>query len=360
ADWLSAHWDELQQAGFTLEMPVFEDKKISLAPASWSQEVLMERDWFDVRIVVQVGEFKFPFSKLAAHIRDNDRFFPLPDGTFFLIPAEWMSRFHGLAHLGKTEGESLRLAKSQRPLLASLGLADSPELAEKQAVEFQHSSLLTANLRPYQEAGTRWLAQHYHEGLGACLADDMGLGKTLQTLAILLFAKEKRKETDAAAASLFDDFQPLQALVILPASLVFNWEKEVKKFAPLLQICKHVGQSRTKDARLLRRFDLVLTTYQTAQRDLDLLRKIEWEYVVLDESQYIKNPESQAFKAIGELTARHKVSLSGTPIENSLRDLWAQMQFLNPGMLGSLPFFKKHFIQPIEKQGDETKKEELR
>jgi non-specific serine/threonine protein kinase len=156
------------------------------------------------------------------------------------------------------------------------------------------------------------------------------------------------------------DFIPLKSLIVLPSSLVFNWEREVKKFAPGISICKHIGAQRTKDARILARYDLVLTTYQTARMDMDLLRKIEWEYVVLDESQYIKNPESAVFKAVGELVAKHKISLSGTPIENSLADLWAQMQFLNPGMLGSFGYFKKHFIQPIEKRQDEVKKAELR
>jgi non-specific serine/threonine protein kinase len=232
--------------------------------------------------------------------------------------------------------------------------------------------LLKAELRPYQLAGAQWLAQHYHEGLGACLADDMGLGKTLQTLAILLFAKEKQSGKAATATgvqpSLFDgpalgaasNLVPLQALILLPASLVFNWEREIKKFAPGISVCRHVGPGRTKDGRILGRYDLVLTTYQTAQRDLDLLKKIDWEYIVLDESQYIKNPQSGIFKAVGELPAKHKISLSGTPIENSLSDLWAQMQFLNPGMLGSFSYFKKHFIKAIEKQEDTLKKAELR
>ena len=377
-EWLSANRPRLEEAGFALEAPVFDDKKISLVPSSWTQEVRQVNDWFDLRIVIRAGSFEFPFSKLVSYIRDGERFFPLPDGTFFLIPAEWMAKFHGLAHLGKLDGDDLRLAKSQRPLLESLGLAEMAEPAEKEEVNFQISTMLKATLRPYQETGARWLAQHYHEGLGACLADDMGLGKTLQTLAILLFAKEKRtanpnssiQNPKSPPSSLFDqpgpaiphtsNLIPLQALILLPASLVFNWEREIKKFAPGITVCRHVGPQRTKDARILGRYDIVLTTYQTAKRDLVFLKKNEWEYVVLDESQYIKNPQSGIFKAVGELAARHKVSLSGTPIENSLSDLWAQMQFLNPGMLGSFTYFKKHFIKPIEKQEDEVKKDELR
>ena len=376
AEWLSDHRKTLEAAGFTLEMPVFEDRKISLLPASWSQEVRQENDWFDLRIIIRAGDFEFPFSKIVSYIRDHDRFFPLPDGTFFILPEEWMTRFHGLAHLGKTDGDNLRLSKSQRPLLESLGLADDAALTEVEKVDFQPSSLLKATLRPYQLEGAQWLAQHFQDRLGACLADDMGLGKTLQTLAVLLFAKEQAASDQPTTnnpevnsgritnpqPTLFDEpeFTPLKALILLPASLVFNWDQEVKKFAPVMTVCRHVGPQRTKDARILGRYDIVLTTYQTTQRDLDLLNKISWEFVVLDESQYIKNPQSQIFKAVGELPARHKISLSGTPIENSLSDLWAQMQFLNPGMLGSFKYFQTHYIKPIEKQDDEVKKEDLR
>ncbi|MCC6723575.1 MAG: DEAD/DEAH box helicase [Saprospiraceae bacterium] len=366
-EWLRSNTAALSEAGFTLETPVFEDKKISLASAEWTQEVVQENDWFDLRIRVRVGEWEFPFAKLINHIRTENPWYELPDGSFFIIPQEWMAKFHGLAHLGQLDGDELRLAKSQKPLLEGLGLnvlADS-SLIPHPSSPFEVPSLLKADLRPYQLEGAAWLANHYREHLGACLADDMGLGKTLQTLAVLLHAKEQRKPAIAkpTTMTLFaeaEEFVPLQCLIVLPSSLVFNWEREVKKFAPGISICKHIGAQRTKDARILARYDLVLTTYQTARMDMDLLRKIEWEYVVLDESQYIKNPESAVFKAVGELVAKHKISLSGTPIENSLADLWAQMQFLNPGMLGSFGYFKKHFIQPIEKRQDEVKKAELR
>ena len=370
---LSALRNELETAGFQLELPDFEDKKINLLPASWEQEVVQENDWFDLRIKIKVGKFEFPFARLISHIRDNDRFYELPDGTYFLIPLEWMTRFHGLAHLGKLSGEKLRLSKSQRPLLESLGLAEEAHLTQKEETPFTLPKLLNATLRPYQLEGVKWLANHYEENLGACLADDMGLGKTLQTLVVLLLAKERLKVDGRRLTvdggpqmDLFGevadsgDFVPLKALVILPASLVFNWEREVKKFAPGLTTCNHTGPKRTKDTRLLERYDLVFTTYQTARRDLDFLQKITWEYVVLDESQYIKNPQSGVFKAVGELNANHRVSLSGTPIENSLSDLWAQMEFLNPGMLGSFNYFKKHFIRPIEKLDDDNMKDELR
>ncbi len=360
--WLSEKSVALAEAGFTLDMPVFEDKKISLRTAEWTQDVQLVNDWFDLRITVRVGEYEFPFARLINHIRTENRWYELPDGSFFIIPAEWMARFHGLAHLGQLDGDDLRLVKSQRPLLEGLGLSiDATELITHNSSPFEVPSLLKADLRPYQLEGASWLANHYQENLGACLADDMGLGKTLQTLAVLLHAKEQLEQPSSDPNRPHTpDLIPLKCLIVLPSSLVFNWEREVKKFAPGISICKHIGSGRTKDVRILSRYDLVLTTYQTARLDMAFLKKIEWEYMVLDESQYIKNPESAVFKAVGDLVAKHKISLSGTPIENSLSDLWAQMQFLNPGMLGSFGYFKKHFIKPIEKQEDEVKKAELR
>ncbi|MCF8243848.1 MAG: DEAD/DEAH box helicase [Saprospiraceae bacterium] len=369
-EWLRSNAAALAEAGFTLDLPVFEDKKISLRSAEWTQDVQLVNDWFDLRITVRVGEYEFPFARLINHIRTENRWYELPDGSFFIIPAEWMARFHGLAHLGQLDGDELRLAKSQRPLLEGMGNWEIEKLEIEDQPVFEVPALLKADLRPYQLEGASWLANHYRENLGACLADDMGLGKTLQTLAVLLHAKtvlgigDSVLETEGTPNELpIPNTQyliPLKALIVLPSSLVFNWEREVKKFAPGITICKHIGSGRTKDVRILSRFDLVLTTYQTARLDMAFLKKIEWEYVVLDESQYIKNPESAVFKAVGELVAKHKISLSGTPIENSLADLWAQMQFLNPGMLGSFGYFKKHFIKPIEKQEDELKKAELR
>jgi len=149
-------------------------------------------------------------------------------------------------------------------------------------------------------------------------------------------------------------------LIIMPASLLFNWQAEFNKFAPHLFIKKHAGPKRDKTSQTLLSHDVILTSYQTALRDIDLLTSVEWMYVILDESQYIKNPASKIFTAIQSLQADHKISLSGTPIENSLSDLWAQMQFINPEILGSLSFFKKHFQKPIEKEQDESLIDELK
>lgn len=375
-EWLAIHKAELEESGFQVGIPQVGEKTISLVSPNITIEVSTDNDWFDLKGMVSVGEYQFPFLDLAKYIRDGNRFFPLPSGRYFLIPEEWMARYKEVSNFGQRTGEKLRLTKSQYTLLETLDIPMPEDLDNAIDESYEPSPLLKAQLRPYQLEGVQWLARLYKQDLGACLADDMGLGKTLQTIAILLYAKEQRSQQENATEApivskgnqlgLFapagdEDFlQPLHALIVLPASLLFNWESEIKKFVPAFSIYQHFGPKRFRDARLLARFDVILTTYQTALRDVELLEQLEYEYIVLDESQQIKNRESKVFKAINRLQAKHKLSLSGTPIENSLSDLWSQMQFINEGLLGSFNFFKKEFIIPIEKQQDEERKDKLR
>lgn len=372
-EWLGKQRKEIEKAGFKLILPEIDGKRIQLVPPQLDLVSTQENDWFDIHGEVQAGEFQIPFKKLIPYIKEGNRFYPLPDGTYFLIPEEWMNKYKDLAKFANTKEGKVRLTKSQFTLLEEIE-DQAPQIEEKVDVNFRPSPLLKAELRPYQLAGVQWLVNLYHNQLGACLADDMGLGKTLQTIAVLLHAKENKALPEAATASAgpstqLDLFQPppdagflksLNALVILPASLVFNWAQELNKFAPSLSIYQHTGTKRYKDPRLILRFDVILTTYQTALRDAELLQNIEFEYIILDESQQIKNRESKIFQAINQFPAKYKISLSGTPIENSLSDLWSQMQFINPDLLGGFSFFKREFITPIEKGQDEEKKDRLR
>ncbi|MFK8164284.1 MAG: DEAD/DEAH box helicase [Lewinella sp.] len=380
--WLLENTHALEQADVEVVRTEEAGSQFSTLEGVISLDVQEDNDWLDLKGKIVVGPHEIPFAKIVRFIQKEERRFPLPDGDIFLIPEEWFAKYRPGLQFAKVEGKKVRMARSQAPLLAPLGLevGDTAQAAAM-AEAFRPSSKLRAELRPYQLEGARWLVRHHHEQLGACLADDMGLGKTLQTIAVLLYAKE-RLGADAGAAEglkskeapgpapqldLFaqpaadEEFlQPLRALVVLPASLVFNWRNELERFAPSLTVETHTGQQRTKDARILRRFDVVLTTYQTALRDKEVLEQINFEYIVLDESQQIKNRQSKVFKALNELQANHRISLSGTPIENSLSDLWSQMQFINPGLLRHFAFFKKAFITPIELHDDELKKEQLR
>jgi SNF2-related domain/Helicase conserved C-terminal domain/Bacterial SNF2 helicase associated len=374
--WLAQHKTALETAGFSLELPEVEGKAIALLLGQLQLDSTAQTDWFDVRGKVQAGSFSFPFKALWQHLRKRDRFYRLPDDTFFLIPEAWLARYAELAEAA-SEGpdEALRLPKALFTVLQTAGLdaegsgAELPHIDPEQ-IEYAVSPDLNATLRPYQLLGVKWLVGHYRAGFGACLADDMGLGKTLQTIALLLHAKAKQAANGAAplpgAAPQLDLFQsyqttlkPLKALVILPASLVFNWQNELRHFAPSLLVCAHTGPKRGADARALSGYDVVLTTYHTARQDLELLQKVGWHVMVLDESQQIKNRASEISKVVLSLEADCKVSLSGTPIENSLSDLWTQMEFINPATLGSFKYFKEKFLLPIEKQNDPVAKEQL-
>ena len=211
-------------------------------------------------------------------------------------------------------------------------------------------------LRPYQRRGFSWLAFLRRWGFGACLADDMGLGKTIQTIALLL--QERQGRATAAGHS-----GPNPALLICPTSVVGNWQREVQRFAPSLQVMVHHGSDRLSGAgfeEAARRHDLVVSSYALARRDAELLTTIDWSDVILDEAQNIKNPSAKQTQAIRKLPAQFRVALTGTPVENRLGELWSIMQFLNPGYLGSQRAFQEDFARPIERGGDQEAAQRLR
>ncbi|MGK7890644.1 MAG: SNF2-related protein [Leptolyngbyaceae cyanobacterium] len=205
-------------------------------------------------------------------------------------------------------------------------------------------------LRPYQVRGMSWLQFLVQWGLGACLADDMGLGKTVQLIALLLHLKE----TDALQ-------RPI--LLVCPTSVLGNWEREAKRFGPDLRVQIHHGGDRAQGstfAKSTQKLDLIITSYALVQRDAKTLRQVEWQGVVLDEAQNIKNAEAKQSKAVRELDSEFRIALTGTPVENRLAELWSIIDFLNPGYLGPRNFFQKRFAVPIERYGDTTSLQQLR
>ncbi len=359
--------DAIAESGFEVDAPVINGKEVSLEKQSISLRSSQNADWFDIHGVVKIGDDSVPFAHLLQYIKNTDRYYPLENGTFFLIPKSWMAKYEELAKFGIKDGDHVKIRKSQYSFLEEIEELSSTikqSISEQKEVEYKQSPNLNAKLRPYQEAGVRWLINHQENGLGACLADDMGLGKTLQTIALLSYTKDKNRDNKPKnkkssagqltmfAAEMKEEVNPLQALIILPSSLVFNWKEEIKKFNKTLHVLEFIGTKRRKSWDSLDKFDVILTTYHTVLRDIDKLKTLNWEYVILDESQMIKNKESKMFKAINEIPAENRLSLSGTPIENSLSDLWSQMQFINPEMLGSFSFFKAHYLNPIEKHQD--------
>ncbi|MBE9915266.1 DEAD/DEAH box helicase [Paenibacillus donghaensis] len=211
---------------------------------------------------------------------------------------------------------------------------------------------LKAELRNYQYDGFSWLAFMRRFGLGACLADDMGLGKTVQFITYLLHLKENGGEEE----------QKLPSLLICPTSVLGNWQKELGRFAPSLNVMLHYGSRRSDEEafrREIRHADIVLTSYATATLDQDILKAVAWESLCLDEAQNIKNAQTKQSSAVRSFPARHRIALTGTPIENRLSELWSLYDFMNPGYLGNLRAFSARFIQPIEKERDEERTQQL-
>jgi non-specific serine/threonine protein kinase len=201
-------------------------------------------------------------------------------------------------------------------------------------------------LRPYQVAGFQWLNYLHEVSWGGILADDMGLGKTVQALSFL--------------QHFHTTYNGLKALVVCPTTLIYNWENEIRKFTPTLSYYIHHGPLRSRNIKEWQKSNVIITTYGTLRSDIKLFVAVPLDYVVLDESQAIKNPSSKVTKAAALLNAKHRLCMSGTPLQNNTFDIYAQMNFLNPGMLGTVEFFRQEFAIPIDKLGEEVQKDHLR
>ncbi|HXF61184.1 MAG TPA: DEAD/DEAH box helicase, partial [Caldilineaceae bacterium] len=226
-------------------------------------------------------------------------------------------------------------------------------------------------LRPYQRRGVGWLAHLRYLGLGACLADDMGLGKTVQAIALLLHVREQAAPANGAEQSDAGQNHAGQngagrvppALLICPTSVVANWRHEVERFAPSLRALVHHGNNRLSGAAFVeaaKTHDLIITSYGTARRDIELLKEFVWSDLILDEAQNIKTPSAKQTQAVRRLQADNRIALTGTPVENRLSELWSIMEFLNPGYLGRQESFRQRYIVPIERYNDGERTDELR
>ncbi len=365
--WIIDNQEKLENLDFKLDNLGFEGKPLRVNKSIVKISSNQINDWFDVQMSIHCGDFSFNFIEIIPNLISNNRIYNLPDGTCFLIPFEWMTAYSSLVKFATIKDGKLHLPKSNFTILEDIPEYVKEVNVKSEEVKYLKSSLLKADLRPYQINGVKWLLEHYNNGLGACLADDMGLGKTLQTLTFLNCVKEQ-SEVKAISNVQLDLFQEtetisspfLKALIVLPSSLIYNWKDESNKFVPHFKCIQYVGSDRNSLLKTIEENDLIFTSYSIISRDIEQLIKHDFNFVVLDESQYIKNKNSKIFKSINQINAKQKISLSGTPIENSLDDLWSQMQFINPNILGSYNFFQDNFKKPIEKLKDESCIEELK
>lgn len=336
-------------------------------------------DWFEVNIQVVAGGFTIPFSRFRKYILEGRREYVLPDKMVLVLPEEWFEKYTDLFRFSKDKENRLEIKKIHTPVVAQALLGDIPgekqerlkDILEVPAERPPLPVQSRTTLRPYQREGFYWLWHLYRLGYGACLADDMGLGKTLQTITLLQYiytqAKEKKKDEakPEGQLSFFEVFRPSlpATLVVAPTSLLHNWKNELKRFAPELRVFLYAGANRmrSKDiGKIFDRFEVVITSYGTMRNDIEFLSGYTFQMLILDESQYIKNPSSVSYQAVKQLQSAHRLVLTGTPIENSLDDLWAQFNFINEGLLGSHNSFRKEFIHKIIKEKNVLREELLR
>ena len=352
--WLNSNLQELEDLGFTVAQGEKNGKNYFIGDISVNVGITENNDWFDIYGTVRFGEFEIPFIKLKNHILTRNNEYLLPNGQVAIIPEEWFTQYIEL--FAFSEGEhQLTLRKHHMALVNDLHNGNLAQVTMTRKLEklrefdtIEDKPLpagFLGELRPYQKAGYNWLHFVKDFKFGGCLADDMGLGKTVQTLAML----QHRKENGAESAS----------LLVMPTSLIYNWLNEAQKFTPNLRILTYTGTYRDKNVEQFENYDLILTSYGIVRLDTELLKTYYFDYIILDESQAIKNPDSNTSKAVRSLKSRHRLILTGTPVENSTMDLWSQMSFINPGLLGNQHFFRNEFLKPIEKEKDEHKTRRL-
>jgi SNF2 family DNA or RNA helicase len=301
-------------------------------------------DWFEL-----TGEFEFDGSsvglpELLKAVRTKSDFVELDDGSYGMIPEEWIQKYGGLVNMANTSENGVRFAPSQALLLDALLAGQSQTKLDKkfQSVcrKFKQFSgieprspprTFKGQLRDYQKQGLGWLNFLKTFRLGGCLADDMGLGKTVQVLALLEARRTRRLKKNEVR---------LPSLIVVPKSLIFNWIAEAERFTPRLKIVAYHGKARHELTGKFDAYDAIVTTYGTLRLDIAKWQEQRFDFAILDEAQAIKNPQSQSAKACRLLDADYRLALSGTPIENHLGELWSLFEFLNPGILGRSDHFK--------------------
>ncbi len=327
-------------------------------------------DWFDLKTFVEFGDQQISFHDVRKALKRGEHYIKLADGSVGQIPEAWLEKYKHLWNLAEETKDGYRVSDFHLPLIDALLEEDAmlqvpPDLAGRRdrlrtferIVPQPLPKGFTGELRPYQKHGFDWLHFLREYQFGGILADDMGLGKTVQMLAYLLSLKEARAEQRKPSRK---PGRNPATLLVVPKSLIANWQRESEKFTPDLRFLEYVGNARAKDASTFDEYDIVLTTYGTMLRDIEILRGYQFSHVILDESQAIKNPLAKSSKAARLLKAEHRIVMTGTPVENNTFELWSQFAFLNPGLLGNMDYFKRAFANPIESGGDQISAATLR
>lgn len=299
-------------------------------------------DWLELRasVIFENGQ-KLELPELLKAAKKGSKAVRLDDGTYGILPAEWLEKFTALVEIGESDDERVRFRQQQAMLMQAL-LDDQvkdqdgkyQQVLSRLSAEAQSTlpvssppDWFTASLRPYQQIALDWMVSLEQKGLSGILADDMGLGKTVEVLSLLARRHEAKPQ--------------FPSLVVLPSSLIFNWSNEAAKFAPRLKVGCYYGASRRAEQMWFNQYDIVFTTYGTMRQDAYRLASLHFDYIILDESQAIKNCDSATAKAACALRGEHRLAMTGTPVENHLAELFSQLTFLNPGL------FSKRFTEAL-------------
>ncbi|HUN23374.1 MAG TPA: SNF2-related protein [Anaerolineales bacterium] len=354
-DFLLSHINRLASDGFAIfGEENIKSVKVNRNQPKMSLQISSGIDWFGINANIQYGDALLSLREFGQAIRKNNRFVKLSDDTLGEIPDEWLQKYKHLFHFAEEgdEENELRISTQHMTLLDALEAADvqinaDTKFRERLSLLKEHTGIVPleipnkfqGELRPYQKYGIDWLNFLRASALGGILADDMGLGKTIQVLAFLQYLKANQMAQSAH-------------LLVVPRSLLANWEREASRFTPDLRFFNFHGITREKDTSLFEQYDVVLTTYGVMNRDIEFFRTYEFDYVILDEAQAIKNPLAQTSRSSRLLRAKYRLTMTGTPVENSTFELWSQFAFLNPGMLGSQDYFRSEFAKQIESKKD--------
>ena len=358
--WFFDVFEKWRDEGITiLGFSDLKNNKLNSNKASISVSVNSGLDWFDTSLKVKFGDQDVSLKQLQKSVKNRSKFIELGDGTIGLLPEEWIEKFSKYFRSGEVGKDSIRTHKMNFSEVSELYEEEVLTNEAREQLAYYHSKMasfqsiekvevpkeLNATLREYQKEGLNWLNFLDEFGFGGCLADDMGLGKTIQIIAFILSQREKgRKNTN---------------LIVVPTSLIFNWQAEVEKFAPSIKIKTIYGVDRIKNSHDFDNYEIILTSYGTLLSDIRFLKEYTFNYIFLDESQAIKNPESQRYKSVRLLKSRNKVVLTGTPIENNTFDLYGQFSFACPGLLGNKQAFQDNYSAPIDKFKDTRRAIEL-
>jgi len=378
-NWININYNKLKELNIEIENNI-KNKSYFLSDIYFNFEVNDKlNDWFDIKINIKAGDFVIPFKEIYKNIKENKREYILPDGKILILPEEWFVRLEDIISFVSVSENKISLKKQYYTLLENLSsnnLSFSEKIKKwiesKKKVHHELPNGINAELRPYQVLGYSWLYELHKNKFGGCLADDMGLGKTIQTLVLLKKIKDeemlkyenpKIKNIPETVYDLFENnninnknfLLRKPSLIVVPTSLIHNWLNEIQKFVPSLHSVYYGGPQRKNFEHYYKNFDIILISYRLLLNEVEKLKNYIFKYIILDESQFIKNPFSKTYQALLNLKSEHRLVLTGTPIENSLIDLWAQINFVNPGLLGTFSYFKNEFYIPIEKKKDQEK-----